>query len=1203
MNSMRPSRIVIEDLPDMENLSPEELEAIFGAGRNFRGLNMESLEARSLMAASITATFAGNVLRIEGTPGADEVRILESGGRISVKDVLIQSSGNSVTNLSTSSIHRITVDGLEQTDDIWVGDGSKGLTPALEIIGSAGKDRLHSIDSIFAAGLGDGVAKTLQFNGATYTVGTDGKLLMNGKEMSFGGFKLSGASISVGDSGLMIDGFANIRPVGLVQLSGGIDTQGRFALKSDLLKPMDILGGMVKLKDSVVTLTADGAKLSTQAEIAKIGQAKLEGIVTFDGDYKLEGTGGIKLASQTYDGIHFVLGNQDVAFKVPVPAIGDVSVRGSVHPDGHWYVEGTYPETVVIGGIPFRNITVGLGDDRFAIGADSGVEGIVDVRIDGVMFFDGRFTVTGTADAISVGSFSLGKAIVVISNDPATTKLSDRTVQMTIDGDVGIPSGPTVKLHGVVDGKGNYDFQGDDNFEIGGLSLQETHFTLKKGEGFKLASNWNYGIFKAKLTGEITSGGKVTLEGDASTAKIGDLDLGTVHLKGEAEKGKFSFNSTTKTVSVGGFSLSDTTVGVTNRTANGAILTTVAGLTSIPHGPTAKIAGEVDTAGNYVLTGKENLKLAGITLNETTLKLEKGKGLQVEGKLNLLVFNSTVKGVIEASGKTTLTGAQSSAKVGGFNTTALTVTVELDPAKGAFGAKFGATADLLVAKVDLQGSSKGNAAGAWESLTLSGTASTTGNLAKIFPGNVSFTVTPSLATLSGKVNLPFSLGALTLSATVKSDGTITVGSQSFKTSSLGIAEAAGLLKQAGGSAIQVTGVLLGSFNANLEQVAKSLRDQNFSFSTIVDAIWEKAGKNVTTVAKSLKAANASFTTILSELWDKSGKSVSKMSSALSAVGASDAEIMRLLYDRGGDMVALAKALGKNVVVTINGVTKTWKASGERVEGYLNSAKNWVEETWGGGQQYMKNTWDKLGPGAKQLSRNILANNGQWSEEAWGGSQQYIKNTWDKLGSGAKQLSRNILAKSGQWSEEAWGGSQQYIKNTWDKLGSGAKQLSRNILAKRGQWSEEAWGGSQQYIKNTWDKLGSGGKQISRQILAKSGQWSEESWGGAQQYLKNTWDKLGSGAKQLSRLTLKTEGKWMEEYWNRGSDQYWRGIWSAAGSAGKMEERYVRRANERILETWNTAGDYGKTLYNSAGSVVSKTGSFFESVGKKWGLPW
>ena len=53
----------------------------------------------------------------------------------------------------------------------------------------------------------------------------------------------------------------------------------------------------------------------------------------------------------------------------------------------------------------------------------------------------------------------------------------------------------------------------------------------------------------------------------------------------------------------------------------------------------------------------------------------------------------------------------------------------------------------------------------------------------------------------------------------------------------------------------------------------------------------------------------------------------------------------------------------------------------------------------------------------------------------------------------------------------------------------------------------------------------------------------------------------------------------------------------------MEERYVRRANERILELWNTSGGYGKTVYDWAGKVVSTSGSLFSSIGKVLGLPW
>lgn len=1065
-------------------------------------LLLENLESRSFMAADVMASLDGNILRIEGTDSADEIRIIEDSGRISIEGAMIQDGNDSVFSVDSLSIHRISIDTLGQDDDVWVGDGLGGLSPALEIISSSGHDRLHSVDHVFATGLDDGVKKVLQFNGSTYSVGVDGTLEKDGERISVGSFALSGATFSVGDSGLLVDGFVNIPQLGMVEVTGGFDTDGNLALSSQPLQSAELLGGLIKLNDSIVTLTADGAKLKSHATVASIGEADIEGIVTFEGDYKLEGTGGVKFGSQSYDGIHFVIGNEDVAFKVPVPSIGDIDVRGTMQADGHWFIQGTYPETVFVGSIPLRNITVGIGDDRFTIGADSGIEGILDARVDGVMFYDGRFTLRGQAKALSVGSFSLGDGQVVISNDPETTLLDDKTVQLTVDGKAGIPNGPTIKLHGVVDGNGNYDLSGKDNIEIAGLKLQETQFTLKKGEGLKFSSKWNYGIFNASLVGEITSGGKLTFEGDAETAKVGDLELGRVHLKGDAEKGSFAFQSDAKAVSIGGFSLANNTVSITNRTSNGATLTKIAGAIGIPNGPKVNLTGEVDTAGNYKLQGQDSISLAGVSLTQTQFKLEKGMGLQLAGKLNLFLFNSTFTGTISNNGSVRLSGSQSSGAFGGFSLGSISMDATLDTINKTSNISFKASKDFGFAKVNFSGAASGNAAQGLSSLTLTGSASLTGQITKILSSQASFVMKNSGVTFSGTQKLPFNLGSLKMSGTVNSNGTVTIGSKTVNPSSLTASDASAVLKGIGGTATQIAGVLIDSYKSSISQVARTLHGQKFTYSAIVDAIWERSGKDLNTVASALSDANASastlvtelwskagsdlnkmakalrsagegYTSIVTELWSKAGKSVSKMASALKAAGASESQIIDILYNKGIDMTHLVSALGKNVSVYLNGLTKTWKVGGEYVELFKNSAGNTIERTWGGAQKYLENTWDKAG---RPISRNIEALDGKWSEEKWGGAQNYLKTTWDKLGPGAKAISRITKTVDNKLINEYWNrGSDLYWKGVWKNISAGGQMESRYIK-RANETISEAWDDAQNYGKTVWNAAG---KQISR----------------------------------------------------------------------------------------------------------------------------
>src|SRR5947207_2641189 len=66
---------------------------------------VETLEDRSLMAAHLTATLAGGVLRIDGTSADDVIAVRENSGRISVDHVPIHICGSgddTIVSQSTS---------------------------------------------------------------------------------------------------------------------------------------------------------------------------------------------------------------------------------------------------------------------------------------------------------------------------------------------------------------------------------------------------------------------------------------------------------------------------------------------------------------------------------------------------------------------------------------------------------------------------------------------------------------------------------------------------------------------------------------------------------------------------------------------------------------------------------------------------------------------------------------------------------------------------------------------------------------------------------------------------------------------------------------------------------------------------------------------------------------------------------------------
>src|SRR5262245_42792023 len=110
------ARIRFDDLPPLEQLSPEELEQVVGAGRARLGL--EQLESRELMAASVTANLVGTSLRVEGSPGNDQitVRTVGSVSTPSTFQTQVLSGNQMVSAFDAASIKAVEVWGLQGND-------------------------------------------------------------------------------------------------------------------------------------------------------------------------------------------------------------------------------------------------------------------------------------------------------------------------------------------------------------------------------------------------------------------------------------------------------------------------------------------------------------------------------------------------------------------------------------------------------------------------------------------------------------------------------------------------------------------------------------------------------------------------------------------------------------------------------------------------------------------------------------------------------------------------------------------------------------------------------------------------------------------------------------------------------------------------------------------------------------------------------
>ncbi len=131
------SRIQLSDLPVFADICGDELDQVFGAGPPFRP-NLEVLECRALLAAGLTVSLDGDVLRITGTEAADVIRVRQINDHITVD--------GTPGVYDAGAIHRIVVNALGGDDTVDLNSQAVGGQQAIhidsDINGGAGNDTL-----------------------------------------------------------------------------------------------------------------------------------------------------------------------------------------------------------------------------------------------------------------------------------------------------------------------------------------------------------------------------------------------------------------------------------------------------------------------------------------------------------------------------------------------------------------------------------------------------------------------------------------------------------------------------------------------------------------------------------------------------------------------------------------------------------------------------------------------------------------------------------------------------------------------------------------------------------------------------------------------------------------------------------------------------------------------------------------------------
>ncbi len=343
--------------------------------------------------------------------------------------------------------------------------------------------------------------------------------------LQFGPFAVTGASVTVGDSGstvvVSLAGTATFDPFGKANLVGTLGSDGSYSLSAPM-GSASLLGGLVKFQSTAVTVSIKGSSvavgISGHGTVANIGTVNFKGSITGEGDYSLTGDASLNIAGFSIHTAEMTLGTDalGVSFTLPVPEVGDVNFTGSYGPGGQWSLGATYPGPVEVGPVTLTDLGFVLSSQSLtlkATGSIADLQDLANVQVTAQVFYDGRFQIIADAHVLQFGPFSLGEAVVTVGN-------ANPQHQFVIDvhAVAGFPNlGAGMTLDGVLTDSHNYDLKGTDNLAIAGLpAITSVKAELSSATGFTFKGSWNYGVMTATVSGTIQGDGHAHFEGNAT---------------------------------------------------------------------------------------------------------------------------------------------------------------------------------------------------------------------------------------------------------------------------------------------------------------------------------------------------------------------------------------------------------------------------------------------------------------------------------------------------------------------------------------------------------------------------------------------------------------------------------------------------------------------------------------------------------------
>ncbi len=513
----------------------------------------------------------------------------------------------------------------------------------------------------------------------------------------------------------------------------------------------------------------------------------LAGTVDGQGNYDVTGTADVTVAGFSLQGAMFEVTNSSVAVSATATVGADsVSLAGALD-QGHYDLRGSADLT--IDGFSLPATSFELTDGSLAAAATLALDNNT-INLSGTVDSQGHYDLAASVDSITIGGFALSNASLELTD---TTLTAGATVTL---GDT------SVALNGSLDSSGNYDLTGTADVSIAGFSLPSTSFELTNApaNGIKVATSLPLGDTTVNLAGTVDADANFDLTASIPSITIGGFtlsnasveltntsltvgahlsvaDLVEVDLSGTyGADGSYSLTGTLDSLTVAGFSLS----GLSFTLANGPDAQTITwgGRLAIPSVTDVDVTGTLGTDGTYALAGDtaDPITLGGFSLttahfglaNTTgTTVLTVGAHLSIPGLLEV-----DLSGSYGADGSYSLTGTLDSLTVGGFTLTGLSFTLGNGP--DAQTITVGGHLSLPIVDADLSGTfgTDGSVSltASTVSLNLAGFVLSTDSITLARDGSSG---TVSLTVSNAHFSIP-NIVDVTLSGSVGSDGSYSV---------------------------------------------------------------------------------------------------------------------------------------------------------------------------------------------------------------------------------------------------------------------------------------------------------------------------------------------------------------------------------------------------------------------------------------------